>query len=715
MDKEKSEILERLNRLIGKDEDITILEKIRLDGNYFSGKIEVSFLNELLSFQIKVPNHYPLTHPNSDNISIIFKNEEYVGLEHINLDGSVCFHPDKDDDFDRKFIYELKCLKQWIRDYYIIGKQDENYSYLVHTTEKGKVNRLYFTNTENKFDKNSFGEFDYSIFTDEKYGDSKIPVKKFFRLGFRNGEEDKWSKTFRDELKSRTCKKGIYYFIEDEPIRESSRGRKGVETWDELNTFLSDVFIDYLHTGLRRGFGKSFFHENNLLFLIGYRIPNLENYEEHWDLIRISKRNIPVESRRIPKQEREQLNKMHETTLKKSKILWGTTENIDYTRFFGRGKLNDKITNSHILIIGCGALGSSLAEILARGGVKNLSLEDFDNIRGGNLCRANYHLYDMIYQKTERLTKRLKAISPFLNTTSIDFKLNSIDLRKVKEILDKYIDVIFDCSADPEVTFILDKVGFKGDIFSLAITNNAKSLVSITGPNLTKQARSLFAFLENSEPTYIEGTGCGYPTFEANYNDINYLLHTGLKIINNNYSKNRKNETFVIKPEFESVPSIDIIEYNFSFSDNQNSSIHIPMGLLNEIEEITRFHYPNEFGGVFVGYRTDRDFIITDLLLPDKFENGRAIFIRHPGSLNQRLSEIHRTTNGKIEYLGEWHSHPDGPTKPSKRDFNEMKKIARDKKISIAQPLLMIVAVSMESFSNDFYIYNKSKLNRYEL
>ena len=256
--KEENKTIKRINGLIKKDKGVIIVDRIEKKGNYFSGKIKVNHLNEILFFDLLIPHHYPLTHPNSDNISIIFRNEDYIGLNHINLDGSVCFHPDKDDDFDRKLLYELKCLKQWIRDYYIFNKEDDNYAYLIHTTERGRVDKLYFTNTNNNFEKNQFGIFNYSIYSDDKYGDAKIPVKKLFRLGFDNDKIDNWSKTFSDDLKSKTCKKGLYYFIEEEPIRKKTKGRKGIENWSEFKEYLSDEFIEYLYKGLKKGFLLSF-------------------------------------------------------------------------------------------------------------------------------------------------------------------------------------------------------------------------------------------------------------------------------------------------------------------------------------------------------------------------------------------------------------------------------------------------------------------------
>ena len=492
------------------------------------------------------------------------------------------------------------------------------------------------------------------------------------------------------------------------------KGRKGVELWSELEPYISTDFKKYLHNGLRRGFGKQYFIENNLFLILGYKIPNDEAYEEHWDLIRISKKRIPISTKRIPKLEREKPKEVIQFILQDVKINWGNTENIDYSRFFGRGKLHNKISESRIFLIGCGALGSTLAEILVRGGVKNLVLDDFDFVSGGNLCRANYDLNNMTDLKTLSLVERLKSISPFVNLGIEPKKLNNYDLDIIEKYFNENIDIIFDCSTDPEVTFILDKIDFKGRIFSFGITNNAKSFVSITGKDLTKQSKTIFEYVENEPPTYIEGTGCGYPTFEANFNDISTLLNTGLKIINDNYSKKKTNESFIIKPDFDDIPRIDIEEYEYYTCSYNDSSIHLSRNVLRKIEENITTHYPKEFGGVFIGFKENKNFIITNILIPDKYENGKTVFVRHPGSLNDRLKNIHKLTNGKIGYLGEWHSHPDGPTSPSKVDLNAMKDIAKDKKITIDEPLLMIAQIGNVPFNKELYVFSNKKLKKYE-
>src|SRR5690606_7625485 len=150
-------------------------------------------------------------------------------------------------------------------------------------------------------------------------------------------------------------------------------------------------------------------------------------------------------------------------------------------------------------LIGCGALGSTLAETLVRGGARNIVIEDFDNIEGGNLCRANYNLDDLIFPKTTALKNRLQTLSPFLNINYLSKKLSNYN----GDVLKNKVDIIFDCTADPEVAYILDKMDYKGHVFSFGISNKAKSLVSITGENFAKQSKVLFDLVESEPPNYF--------------------------------------------------------------------------------------------------------------------------------------------------------------------------------------------------------------------
>ena len=179
---------ERITELLQTFEEIEILESfIKSDFYFYTGKIRIKYLDITLDFDVNIPYNYPLTLPNADNISIIFKNTDLIGISHINNDGSVCFHPDKDDNFECKFKSEISGLKKWIKDYYLLNKEDDNYTYLIHNTSGEKQSNLIFSNNEKKFKKDDFGVFAYSCFSNNQlhnvYDDKKTDtLQTFYRI-----------------------------------------------------------------------------------------------------------------------------------------------------------------------------------------------------------------------------------------------------------------------------------------------------------------------------------------------------------------------------------------------------------------------------------------------------------------------------------------------------------------------------------------------------
>nr|WP_199000946.1 ThiF family adenylyltransferase [Flavobacterium sp. ASV13] len=706
--------MERLiTDILSEDLSIKILTSFSKKNYFYEGKIEINYLDKELEFEVLIPKNYPLTLPNIDNISITFKNTNLIGYNHINNDGSVCFHPKKDDNLERKLKSEISGLKKWIKDYYIGNKEEDNYTYLLHNSQKDKSTTLFFSDNDKKFKKDDFGTFEYSVFTDRKFipenYKATVSVQTLFRIGF-NEYKDKWSSEFLDKLKLQQYK-GFWIYIGDEPIYKNDNKRKSVEKWNDLEKYLSTDFIKYLYDNFK-GLGKTFFFEQELCIILGYKIPNNENYEIHWDLIKIPKNKLPIYTVLLPKNDRALPNKKYIGICNSDSIIWGTTNNCNYERFFGRGKLTQKLINSRILIIGCGALGSSLAEILVRGGCTNIILEDFDSVGSGNLCRSKYNLLDIHTSKIDSLKDYLLGISPYVNIVKMPFKMSYyLDLENG---LNQGVNYIFDCSTDTEVTYILDKINFEGQIFSLSITNHAKELVCVNGKNITARTNDFYNYLENEEPLFYEGTGCGYPTFQASYNDINSLLNPALANINLQIDKDNIFDNFIIrKEEVNGFYKFSIDRYNRYVEQLTKNCLYISEETLIKIKSELDKHYPNEFGGVFVGFKENDLIIVKDILLPDKYENGKTVFIRHPGTLNERLQSIFEETSGKIIYLGEWHSHPDASPMPSQTDIKTMKEIAENNEINNINPLLMISKISNDIFESNFFLYNNNKLLKY--
>lgn len=97
--------------------------------------------------------------------------------------------------------------------------------------------------------------------------------------------------------------------------------------------------------------------------------------------------------------------------------------------------VHDKIKKSKVAIAGLGGLGSNIAVSLARIGVGNLLLIDFDIVEPSNLNRQSYFISDLGKFKTEALKKHLENINPFIN---ISIKTIKIERENIKDIFDGF-------------------------------------------------------------------------------------------------------------------------------------------------------------------------------------------------------------------------------------------------------------------------------------
>lgn len=75
--------------------------------------------------------------------------------------------------------------------------------------------------------------------------------------------------------------------------------------------------------------------------------------------------------------------------------------------FFQPEKNEDRIH-----IIGCGSVGSTVAENLARSGVTKFTLWDFDEVEPHNLANQMFRQKDVGKKKTEALLDILSEINP---------------------------------------------------------------------------------------------------------------------------------------------------------------------------------------------------------------------------------------------------------------------------------------------------------------
>lgn len=87
--------------------------------------------------------------------------------------------------------------------------------------------------------------------------------------------------------------------------------------------------------------------------------------------------------------------------------------------------VHEKIKRASVGIAGLGGLGSSVAVALARLGVGEMILSDYDVVEPSNLNRQQYFTDQIGMTKVEALTRNLKRINPYIRITGHEVRLTA--------------------------------------------------------------------------------------------------------------------------------------------------------------------------------------------------------------------------------------------------------------------------------------------------
>jgi len=133
-------------------------------------------------------------------------------------------------------------------------------------------------------------------------------------------------------------------------------------------------------------------------------------------------------------------------------------------------KIRDNLKNKIVGIAGAGGLGSNCAVSLARAGVGNLIIADFDIIEESNLYRQ-YYFYNQIGQKKVlALKENIKKINQKVNVKALDIKLNSTNIIEIFNNCDVIIEAFDKAEMKQMITeTVLSKMPDKPIIIGLGI------------------------------------------------------------------------------------------------------------------------------------------------------------------------------------------------------------------------------------------------------
>lgn len=332
---------------------------------------------------------------------------------------------------------------------------------------------------------------------------------------------------------------------------------RAVSVWKELREFGVQEGIDVL--GALEEISHAARDKGRILLMIGYPIPmrvGEADQEIHWETIRLRAFTTdPPKGFRANRKtwwDRDRRQIFGD----KQPLTYTHTENWHPDRLQARGRLPQSVYSKNIVIIGCGALGSMLAELLIRGGLQGLKIIDGDVLAAGNLARHTLTLGSVGVRKAGALAARLRDISPSARVDAIEGHLTS-DALRVRDLLDD-ADVVIDCTGSDEVPLLLEEPywGIPRTFVSASFGYGARRLFMFRSGGSRFPAemfRAMIApWLQQERRVWseagerIEGPGCYSPLFPARVDDVMGGAVALVKFIEETVHQNCGNEDLVV-------------------------------------------------------------------------------------------------------------------------------------------------------------------------
>ena len=405
--------------------------------------------------------------------------------------------------------------------------------------------------------------------------------------------------------------------------------------------------------------------------------------------------------------------------------------------------------NMRVIILGCGAIGGQVAEHLVRAGVSHITLVDKNCVNPGILVRQNFERDDISFLKSEALEKRLKRIN-----SEVEIDAKNINILKATEDMKVWLsqfDVVFDLTASLQIRTRLEEIccGLekKAVLASMMVSARAEfAALAIAGPNYSGATLDILRRLGLSamnrgnlevykkafwSPEFGKGTfqpepGCSAPTFVGSSADISSLsakmLNKCGSILKEGSSNNAEGCLFA-------NDNINIRDYRFTYESDiqiktengldirvskhvwRDMSAWIKAGARDRGGEI-------ETGGLLFGELNEasKTLWISEVIgPPSDSEFSQTEFTCGTCDTVKLNEEKRNRTQGVVQYIGTWHSHPVSSGIPSEKDWEAIGKIFAANLTQAPIQIMMIVGQASKEPEIGAYVFERSSIEQANL
>lgn len=378
-----------------------------------------------------------------------------------------------------------------------------------------------------------------------------------------------------------------------------------------------------------------------------------------------------------------------------------------------------------ILGIGAGALGSRIIENCSRAGYGDWTIVDKDYLLPHNLARHVLHIYSVGYSKAHGMmhySKQVLGEEMSFEAIMADVLEPGAELEKLNDVYLK-ADVILDMSASIAVPkrLVFD-IESEARRISVFLNPSGTDLVILAE---SKDRRQRLDYLEMryyqelidneqlQQHLLVEGEHHRYARSCSDLTNRipNSHVSTHAAIVSRMLPKIIENPD-----SFTGIWSINesdmgIAPHQIAISDPitpEISSHYDAAGwtivtnrqLIEQLVSWRQNRLPKETGGVFVGiYDFERQiiYVARSINSPSDSIECPTSYIRGIEGLEGKIATYNKQTSGIIEYIGEWHSHPNGFEPKPSDDDNRLFEYIKRRMQSDCKPTLMSIVGSDEN------------------
>lgn len=405
-----------------------------------------------------------------------------------------------------------------------------------------------------------------------------------------------------------------------------------------------------------------------------------------------------------------------------------------------------------VALLGCGAIGSAVAPILARAGAARLEIYDYNVVTPGILVRQDFRRNQVGYTKSSALRVRLIGARPDIDVTA--HHGNILNVLKNPEEMERLmgVDVIIDATASRSISTALElhfrkatkkhppivsmAIGHKADFGLMTLVKEQHAGMSVDADRRAKlalaNAATGKAYLDEYWPTdtarrkpFQPEPGCSSPTFSGSFADVLNLTSRMANVAASWLAADAAApRTFAMDLSGDGLATGPAREIGFEWrphhvmSDGQHGyqirmSDEALAAILAWARRSERVWGKNvETGGVLFG---EVDELLKVIWVdevsgppPDSLASPEGFLCGTAGVADMNAEKVKRT-RGSISFVGMWHTHPHAPPIPSKTDLGAMKELLEQDTVFLGRRfLMMIVGGTSEAPSISASVFQRS-------